>query len=211
MTPITIDQLRAAVPDAKADTAALYLDALNAALARYGIDTGARIAAFVAQIAHESGALRTTEENLNYSWQGLRKTWPSRFPSDAFAQQYDRQPRKIANYVYANRNGNGNEASGDGWTYHGRGLIQLTGKSNYAAFGTGVNDAKVMQNPGLVAEPAYAALSAAWFWNAKKLNPLADQGTEDAFNTISRTINGGDNGKQDRLARWRLARTVFQP
>ena len=209
MALITIDQLRNAVPDAKPENAAMYVAPLNTALGRFEIDSDARIAAFVAQVAHESGAFRSVVENLNYSWQGLRKTWPSRFTTDAFAQQYDRQPQKIANYVYANRNGNGDVASGDGWRYCGRGLIQLTGKSNYGAFGTGVADPKVAQNPALLADPAYAALSAGWYWNSKKLNPLADEGTEAAFNQIGRIINGGDNGKQDRLDRWKLACQVF--
>jgi putative chitinase len=209
MPPITVTQLRAAVPDAKPDTAALYVDALNAAMARFGIGSGARIAAFVAQVAHESGSFRAVEENLNYSWQGLRKTWPSRFPSDAFAQPYDRQPQKIANFVYASRNGNGDTASGDGWNFRGRGLIQLTGRSNYTAYGKGVSDATVVQNPGALTAPTGAALSAAWFWNSKSLNPLADQNTEDAFRQISRIINGGENGMDDRLERWELARQVF--
>ncbi|MES2938740.1 MAG: glycoside hydrolase family 19 protein [Pseudomonadota bacterium] len=210
MPPITVTQLCAAVPDAKPDVAASYVDALNAAMARFGIGSNARIAAFVAQVAHESGSFRAVEENLNYSWQGLRKTWPSRFPSDAFAQPYDRKPQKIANFVYASRNGNGNEASGDGWNYRGRGLIQLTGRSNYTAYGKGISDATVVQNPSALTTPAGAALSAAWFWNSKALNPLADKNTEDAFRQISRIINGGENGMDDRLQRWDLARQVFQ-
>ncbi|MBA2676319.1 glycoside hydrolase family 19 protein [Ramlibacter sp.] len=209
MQPITASQLQDAVPDAKPDVAAMYVDALNAAMVRFGINSGVRVAAFVAQIAHESGSFRAVEENLNYSWQGLRKTWPSRFTSDAFAQPYDRQPQKIANYVYASRNGNGNTASGDGWNFRGRGLIQVTGRSNYTAYGKGISDGTVVQNPGGLITPVGATLSAAWFWNSKGLNPLADKDDEDTFRQISRIINGGNNGMQDRLDRWDLARQVF--
>src|SRR5437899_5679617 len=122
---ITLDGFSKAVPAARPIDLAKYVDALDEALERYTINTPPRIAAFIAQVAHESGDFRLAQENLNYSWQAQRKTWPSRFPTDEIAQGYDRQPERIANHAYANRNGNGDEASGDGWRFRGRGLIQI--------------------------------------------------------------------------------------
>jgi len=123
MSLMTIDQLDMAVPMARYEDLVKYVDFLDEGMARFEINTPNRIAAFIAQVAHESGDFRYTEENLNYSWSGLRKTWPGRFPTDELAQQYHRQPERIANLVYAGRYGNASEASGDGWKYRGRGLI----------------------------------------------------------------------------------------
>ncbi len=134
MVLITLDGLSKAVPTAHVTDLAKYVDALDDALTRYTINTPQRIAAFIAQVAHESGDFHSSEENLNDSWQALRKTWPSHFPTDEIAQGYHRQPEKIANRAYANRNGNGDEASGDGWRFRGRGLIQITGRTNYLAY-----------------------------------------------------------------------------
>src|SRR5256886_11789012 len=131
-----------AVPEARYEDLVRYIDFLNEGMEKFEIDIPNRIAAFVAQVAHESADFRSTEENLNYSWQALRATWPARFPSDAFAQQYHRQPEKIANLVYAGRHGNGDEASGDGWKYRGRGLIQLTFRDNYQAYSQAISDRK---------------------------------------------------------------------
>ena len=134
MSLMTIDQLDMAVPMARYEDLVKYIDFLDEGMERFEINTPNRIAAFIAQVAHESGDFRYTEENLNYSWMGLRKTWPGKFPTDELAQQYHRQPERIANLVYAGRYGNGGEASGDGWKYRGRGLIQLTFHDNYLAY-----------------------------------------------------------------------------
>ena len=209
MSMITIDQLDMAVPDARYEDLVRYLDFLNEGLERFEINTPNRMAAFIAQLAHESADFRDTEENLNYSWMALRKVWPGRFPSDAFAQQYHRQPEKIANHVYAGRYGTGNEASGEGWTFRGRGLIQLTFHDNYQAYAGAIADPSIMTVPGQVAEPRHATLSACWFWRKHNLNALADKGDEAGFNQISYNINGGWNGKEDRIENWHAARSVM--
>ncbi len=116
-----------------------WTDALNKILPEYEINSSLRVAAFLAQCAHESGNFKFLTENLNYRWESLRKVFPRYFPTDELAQQYARQPEKIANRVYANRMGNGDEASGDGWRYRGRGLIQLTGKDNYFWFAQSID------------------------------------------------------------------------
>jgi putative chitinase len=206
---INIDDLDRAVPLARYDDLVLYAPYLEEGLERFGIDTPARIAAFVAQVAHESGDFLRVEENLNYSWQALRATWPNRFPSDAFAQGYHRQPERIANYVYAGRFGNGDEASGDGWKYRGRGLIQITFRDNYAAYAQAIGEPSVLASPVQVAQPRHAALSACWYWKWNQLNALADLGTETAFNDISHRINGGWTGKADRLENWAQAKAVL--
>jgi putative chitinase len=153
---------------------------------------------FLSQLAHESGNFQFTSENLNYSADALRRVFGKYFPTDAEAQKYARQPERIANRVYANRMGNGSETSGDGWKYRGRGLIQLTGKDNYAAFAT-QNKNNALQNPDLVAEPEMAVESAGWFWATNRLNQLADTGDVKA---VTRRINGGFNGLADREAKY---------
>jgi len=187
-----------------AATEAKWLDAINAACAQYNINTKLRLAAFIAQVGHESARLTAVTENLNYSAAGLMKTWPSRFDS-AKANACARNPQKIANVVYSNRMGNGNEASGDGWTYRGRGLIQVTGKSMYNAFSqsAGVN---AVANPDLLTQVQYAALSAAWFWDSKSLNAYADR--SDLLSTTKR-INGGTNGQDDREMLYKKALAVL--
>ena len=209
MSLITIDQLDMAVPKGHYEDLIRYIDFLNAGMEKFEINTPNRIAAFIAQLAHESADFRSTEENLNYSWQALRITWPGRFASDTFARQYHRKPERISNLVYAGRHGNGNEASGDGWKYRGRGLIQLTFHDNYQAYSQAISDPSVMSDPDQVAQPRHAAVSACWFWNNHGLNALADAGDEPDFNQISYTINGGWNGKADRLENWAEARAVM--
>jgi putative chitinase len=206
---MTLADLLRAVPRARAADLERFVEPLDAAMAQYAITTPARIAAFLAQCAHESGEFHQTEENLNYSWQALRATWPARFPSDAVAQGYHRQPERIANYVYADRNGNGSEASGDGWRYRGRGLIQLTFRGNYESYAATLGDPTLLTDPDQVAEPRHAALSAAWFWDSRGLNALADADDEASFHQISYRINGGDHGKADRLAHWIEAREAL--
>lgn len=154
-------------------TAEKVAPALNEACSRFGINTGSRIAGFLAQCAHESCKFRAVEENLRYTAAALQKVWPKRFDA-ATAASYAKQPERIANRAYASRIGNGNEASGDGWRYRGRGFIQLTGRSNYQAFGVAIGE-DVLSHPEKVAEPKYAALSAAWFWSTKNLNEVADR------------------------------------
>lgn len=165
--------------------------------AKFAINTRLRLAHFLAQCGHESGGFKFTVENLSYSADGLKKIFPKYFPGN-LAESYARQPEKIASRVYADRMGNGDEASKDGWTYRGRGYIQLTGKSNYQAFDASV-DENILANPDLVAKQ-YPLLSGAWFWDSRKLNELADQGATDATVTaITKKVNGGTNGLDDRI------------
>jgi putative chitinase len=186
---MTYDQLDALGIDHK------WLAPLEETFAKYDISTPVRQAAFIGQCAHESGNFKTLQENLNYSAEGLMKTWPSRFPNKAIADQYARQPAKIAGKVYNGRLGNTSEE--EAAKYLGRGLIQLTGKENYDHCGLGIG-VDLLSNPALLLEPRYAALSAGWFWNKKGLNALADAG--DAV-TITKRINGGALGLDDRLAK----------
>jgi putative chitinase len=181
------------------------IDALDSGMRRFEIDTPARMAAFAAQLAHESGQLQRWTENLNYRWARLRQVFPKYFTSDAQAQAFDRQPERIANRVYASRMGNGPEASGDGWRYRGRGPIQLTGRDNYRACGSAIA-VDLEGDPDLLATPGPGCLAAAWFWARNGLNALADAGD---FVTITRRINGGLNGLAERRAFWEQAKTVF--
>ena len=171
---------------------------------KYEINTLERVAGFLAQVGHESGGLRFTVENLNYRAEALSRVWPSRFPPGV-AESYAMQPERIANRAYADRMGNGDEASGDGWAYRGRGLIQLTGKDNYAAFSLEANN-EALTKPDLVAEVELAALSAGWFWSRNGLNALADN--KDIVGMTVK-INGGTNGLDDRQMRYsRLLSTL---
>lgn len=170
-----------------------YATALDQAMVEFGIDTKLRQAMFLAQILHESSKLTAVEENLNYSEQGLIKTFKKYFDR-ARAARYARNPQKIANRVYANRMGNGNEDSGDGWRFRGRGLIQLTGRNNYIAFGKEVG-MNLVKNPDYLLTPEGAARSAGWFWETNKLNVSADK-RDIVINT--QIINGGSNGLDDR-------------
>ncbi|OAN50699.1 glycoside hydrolase family 19 protein [Magnetospirillum moscoviense] len=190
---LTVSILQAAVPAASAAAIHRLAEPLAQACTEFSIDSPARLAAFLAQVAHESGSLARLIENLNYSAQGLLAAWPKRFTPD-LAAVYARQPVAIANRVYADRMGNGDEASGDGWRYRGRGMIQLTGRATYAACGSDLGLALVDQ-PDQLIEPAPAARSAAWFWHTRDLNALADAGDFDA---ITRRINGGLTGQTDR-------------
>lgn len=160
--------------------------------------TGKRLAMWIAQCGHESDSFTRLVENLNYSAPGLHRVWPKRFPTVADAVPYMRQPEKIANKVYANRMGNGDEGSGDGWRFRGRGLIQLTGRANYKACGGGLG-VDLVGDPGLLSDPRWASLSAGWFWQTRKLNALSDAGDVEA---VTRKINGGTTGLQDRLVRY---------
>lgn len=182
-----------------------WLEPLNAAMLRFDISTPRRIAAFVGQCAHESANFTALSENLNYAAAALIKIWPRHFPSPEVAEPYHRKPEKIANRAYASRMGNGPEASGDGWKYRGRGLIQLTGKDNYRAASDALS-VDLVADPDRVTQPDMAALTAAWFWNKNRLNALADQGDTAA---ISKRINGGTHGLDDRLQRTATALALF--
>lgn len=202
---ITVEQFKVLFPAASAAA----LEPLNRAMTRFGITSKVRMAAFLAQIGHESAGLTVFEENLNYTAQGLAKTWPKRFAVDGkpndLALALARKPAAIAAVVYANRMGNGDEASGDGWKYRGRGPIQVTGKDGYAAAGSGLG-LSLLATPELLADPEYGCLAAARFWHATGCNELADTGQ---FTAITKKINGGVNGLDDRKARWSKAKTVL--
>jgi len=201
---LTRKELVAVMPGA-AGIADRVVPALDAAMQRFDIASPARSAAFLAQLAHESGQLQHWTENLNYGWQGLLKTFPKYFKSEAEARQFERKPERIANRVYADRMDNGNEASGDGWRYRGRGPIQLTGKDNYRTCGVGIG-VDLVNEPERLETPEVGCLAAAWFWASKGLNALADAGD---FVTITRRINGALKGLEERTAFWTRAKAVF--
>lgn len=184
--------------------ASLFADPLTAAFKQFDINTVKRQAAFLAQTIHESAAFTRLVENLNYSANGLVATWPSRF-TPAEAEHYARKPQQIANRVYGGRMGNGDEKSGDGWLYRGRGLIQLTGKANYKAAGEALS-IPLLTNPELLETPHTASLSAAWYWQKEGLNQLADS---DAFDNITRRINGGTKGAAERKSIWEKAKKIL--
>ena len=172
-----------------------WVDALNETFQRFNILTPVQQASFIGQAAHESGNFKMLVENLNYRAETLMKVWPKRFPTLEFAKQYERDPKKIANSVYANRMGNRDEASGDGFRFRGRGLFQTTGHAGYYHAGQALGEDFVM-NPDLVSTPKYAALTAGFFWNTHKLNQYAD--TRD-FTMMTKKINGGTIGLNDRI------------
>lgn len=185
--------------------AGIWLEPLMAGMQRWGIDTPARQALFLAQIGHESGGLTRLTEVLNYSAERLMQVWPRRFRSLQFAVFYAHNPEKLANYVYASRLGNGIEATGDGYRYRGRGLIQITGRANYAAAekATGL---LLLSNPDLAATPHGAIATAGWFWQQNGLNRFAD--AEDC-DGCSRRVNGGTAGLAERRGLWLRARSVL--
>jgi putative chitinase len=183
-----------------------FVESLDAAVKYADLSTDLRLCHFLAQVAHESGGFKAVVENLNYGAAGLRATWPKRF-TDVEAAAYARKPEKIANRVYADRMGNGPEASGEGWKYRGRGLLQLTGKDNYRRCSLALyNDARLLENPDLLMQSAGAAMGAAWFWKANSLNKMADR--DDVFD-VTRIINGGTHGLDDRKARLALAKKLW--
>jgi putative chitinase len=167
-------------------------------VSNYKVNTLLRLSHFLAQCGHESANFRAFKENLNYSAEGLNKTFKKYFPTLESAKDYARQPERIASKVYANRMGNGNEASKDGFKYLGRGFIQLTGKANYLEFDKSVSE-DILANPELVATK-YPLASAAWFWDKNGLNTIADKGATDAVvKSITKRVNGGTIGLEDRI------------
>lgn len=179
---------------APASQYAQWVDPINATFERFGISTREQQAMFLAQVGHESARLATTKENLNYSVDGLLTYFKKYFNGTSQAAQYARKPQAIGSRVYANRMGNGDEASGDGYKYRGRGLIQVTGKNNYTACGA-VLGLDLVTSPELLESSMNAALSAGWFWNTNGLNALSGN-----IVAATRRINGGTNGLDDRKA-----------
>ena len=179
--------------------------ALNTLLPDYDINTVPRVAAFVAQCAHESGGFKMLKENLNYRAVTLRKIFPKYFPTDALAEQYAGKQELIANKVYGNRMGNGDESSGDGFRYCGRGLIQLTGKNNYMSFAESI-ETPVEEIPEFLGTFEGAVQSACWFWETNNLNQWADQGD---ILTLTKRINGGTIGLEDRIKHYNHAMHIL--
>ena len=199
--PITVQQLLQILPNA-GQVAGVFVPVLNTAMGRYQIVGTKRIAAFIAQVGHESGNLTRLVENLNYSADALRRNWPSRF-SVELASAVARKPERIANIAYGNRMGN--TEPGAGWKYRGRGLIQITGKDNYRACGEALGLDLITQ-PELLEKPQHGCLSAAWYWAINGLNSLADA---EKFEAITQRINGGQTGAADRQALYALALKVL--
>lgn len=190
------EMLMKAAPLTNKDRLDDFIKTFNEWNNRFGINTPLRVAHFLATVWHESGALRFVEENLNYSESGLRKVFPRYFPTAALAARYARRPQAIANRVYANRMGNGNEASGDGWRFKGRGLIQITGRANYLAYQqSGFCNGDLMSHTEWLTRSPGMTKSAMWFWYANGCNALADS---DDATAVCRRVNGGLNGLQER-------------
>ena len=220
--PINTQPLLQILPNA-GQVAGVFVPVLNTAMSRYQIVGTNRIAAFIAQVGHESGHLTRLVENLNYSADGLANTWPSRYAEpdgkggyikvqvdgrarnkpNTLAFSADRKPEQIANMAYGNRMGN--TTPGDGWKYRGRGLIQITGKNNYHACGEALG-LDLIAKPELLEKPQHACMSAAWFWATNGLNTLVDAGKFDA---ITQRINGGQTGAADRQAMYARALKVL--
>ena len=199
---ITIELLQAMCPKTKRSVLEGYVEPLNTVAEYYDMyDNPRRVAGFLAQIAHESGGFNFVKENLNYSAKGLMTTFKKYFPNEELAKQYERKPEKIANRVYANRMANGPEESGDGYRFCGRGLIQLTGRANYTKFaqdlGIGIDE-----TVAYLETPNGAVSSAGWFWDNNKLNQFCDK---DDFVTLTKRINGGTIGLEDRKHHYHLA------
>jgi putative chitinase len=182
-----------------------WYEALSEILPEYEITTQQRVAAFLAQCAHESGNFVFLKENLNYKAASLRRVFPKYFPDDATAARYAGKQEMIANRIYANRMGNGDEASGDGWRYCGRGLIQLTGKNNYTFF-AGSLDIPVEEASEYLQTFEGAVQSACFFWDQNKLNQWADKGD---ILTLTKRINGGTIGLEDRIKHYEHALHIF--
>lgn len=198
---ITLEQFKECL--SKCKTPEVWHPLIEEELPKFGITNNERLAAFLAQTGHESAEYNSLEENLNYSRDALLRVFPSRFGEDN-VDRYARKPQLIANRVYSNRMGNGNESSEDGWKYKGRGLIQCTGKNNYKACSLRIfGDERLLDTPELLVEPQYALLSALWFWDANDLNSALD------FVTLTKRINGGTNGLAHRRELYNKALSVL--
>lgn len=190
-----LENLKGHVPDS-------VLLEIPGVMEKFAINTTLRLAHFLAQCSHESGGFKALNENLNYSKDGLLKTFPKYFTAK-LAESYARKPDLIGSRIYANRMGNGDEKSHEGFNFHGRGYIQLTGKENYTAFGKAINE-DVVTHPNLVAEK-YPLLSAAWFFSKNGINAISDKGATDVVvESVTRRVNGGTIGLDDRKAKFVL-------
>jgi putative chitinase len=199
---ITLDILKKLCPKTRERILEPYVIPLNETAHYYEIDkTSPRLAAFLAQLAHESGGFVFTRENLNYSAQGLMTTFRKYFPNIELARQYERKPERIANRVYANRMDNGPEESGDGWKFRGRGLIQLTGKFNYTRFANSLG-VSIDECIAYLETSAGAVSSAGWFWHNNSLNDYCDKSD---FVGLTKRINGGTIGLADRKHHYEAA------
>lgn len=196
---LTPQQLRIVFPLCRDPN--LWASILPTVADEFDINTKDRFAAWLAQIGYESSQFNALREDLSYSKMGLMKTWPKRFPTDASAIPYERKPDALANFVYANRLGNGDEKSGDGWKYRGGGLIETTGRANYRATGVGIGR-PLEEQPNLITVPANSARAAGWFWKAHNCNHFSD---ERDMNAITLTINGpmklGEQAREMNLAK----------
>jgi len=190
---ITLELLQGMFPKTKTSVLETYIDPLNEVCGKFEINTTERIAMFLAQVGHESGGLSVIQENLNYRAERLAVVFPKYF-KDVNTSGYAHDPESIANRVYASRMGNGNEASGDGYKYRGRGLIQLTGRNNYASFASDM-DMSIGEAIEYLSTPEGAAMSAGWYWNKNDLNQWADN--SDVI-TVTKKINGGTIGLAER-------------
>jgi putative chitinase len=198
---MNLEKLHGHVPDS-------VIDQIPGIQEKFEINNSLRLAHFLAQCGHESGGFKLVQENLNYGAKGLRGIFSKYFPDDAKAALYERKPEKIANLVYGGRMGNGPEASGDGWKFHGRGFIQLTGHDNYKAFADSIGE-DTLSNPDLIATK-YPLASAAWFFHKNGLHKLADGGATDAVVTsITKRVNGGTIGLEDRIKHFHEYHTLL--
>lgn len=204
--------LKKIYPKSTEENRKLYAADLTITMVKYNINNLNRIRCFLAQIGHESAQLSRVSEKLNYGVSSLMRVFGKYFPDEKKASMYAYDPEAIANVVYANRMGNGDELSGDGWKYRGRGLIQITGKDNYTQLShdTGVD---CVSDPALLVQPRMAVISAAWFWESKKLNEIADtmmiNDDYSVFCKITKIINGGMNGIEDRYNLFKKAKEVI--
>lgn len=201
---LTVDKFLRVFPRCKEPER--WVEQLNSTLPQFAVETPEQIAQFLAQTGHESAEYNIIEENLNYSLKGLRQVFPKYFPDDNTAFRYARQPKHIASRVYANRMGNGGEASGDGWKYRGRGLIQLTGKNNYYRFSMYCfDDDRLLETPDDVLSHSLALKSACWFWELMDLNSFAHD-----TKRCTKLINGGYNGLAHRVELYERALRVIE-
>lgn len=213
---ITESQIRRIMPKAKNENIRAFVDAFNKYSELFELNTKMRVAHFLGQCAHESAELNAVEENLNYSADALRRVFGKYFKTPAEAAAYARKPMQIANKVYANRMGNGSEASGDGWRYRGRGLIMITGKAMYRNYqNSGFCNGDLVNNPAWLAQYPGALKSAMWFWKANNLSTIADRDDggkimgEEITKQITKRINGGFNGLAQRAYYVRIAKKVL--
>jgi putative chitinase len=199
---VTLELLKNMCPKTKPDVLNKYINPLNDTAEHYDLNVNSkRLAGFLSQVAHESGGFNFVQENLNYSSSGLMNIFKKYFPNEQIAKQYERKPEKIANRVYASRMGNGDENSGDGWKYRGRGLIQLTGKFNYTNLSKSLG-LSLEETVSFLETPEGAVSSAGWFWDTNNLNKFCDNSD---FAGLTKRVNGGLHGWEDREQKRKIA------